>query len=1162
MKRGLTMIKIRTLSLLTGAAIIAIIVLVCGSTYWLLGSERGTHTLLALVQKQLPQLTLTDARGSLLNGLHVADATWRATDTEVHLNDVQLQLRWLHLLHGSITLSPLHIHELRLTLSGTSNDEPVKLPTLFLPVALNAPDVALQQLTIINSHSADSVPFALHDLRAALSWRGTRLHATNLHARWNDLQTDVSGTIDFHGDYPLRLQGALRTPQWPTPIALRTAGDLRQLKINAVTEQPYALSADLQLATLDRHLPLQLQAKLTRPAQQAIPQGTLDIANAVLNARGDLTKIEADLKADVNETHVGATQLALALQWQPEQLQTQLHWQIQRGLLQLDCTAALTKPLSGDCSGAATAIPLTPWLNGQTGEFSSAIKLQGRWLDPQWALALDLPAFNGQLGNDKISGQLALNTRDGEQWQLQRLVLGSGPNKLSGSGEFGTRNQLQFNIDARDLAHLHPQLGGNVNASITLAGEWPEPNLHVNARGTKLRYQNIAISQANTELAIAKLGNAASRVQLEAQRIVIDNAPPVDLTIALSGTRSQQHIDTTTQLRANQLLMQCDAQNAAQYNDWKIVCNKLHGAIRSQRYSSNWDNAAPLRAQMQLSTRQFELSPFCVRADSGELCLDQTLRYSNDKLQPFAAHGRRLPLRWLDAWLPENLALEDDPRASLQLQLQSIAPLRAQADITVDDSRWQWQTATTTQKAQINNVHVHGDLTEQRAILNAGATSPSLGGVNMALTINDPRTQRTLDGHIDLQQLELAGFAWLVDGLDALSGQLNGTVNINGTAAAPQLHGKLFLQNGNASWGPLGAPFRDIHADLTFDNNSAKLGGWFALGQGGGDIDGDVSWEGNGDNWQARVAVIAGGLSAMPLPQSTVVFSPHAELTAKPREAHITGYVDIASADLKLKQLPPNTTDVSQDAEIIGERVDDAWQVWADLGLNLGDKFHFSGFGADVDLSGRLQVAKKPGDNVHVTGEVKVPHGRYRAYGQRLTVRKGSFIFYGPQDNPDLNLEAVRDMPPGVTDVVGLRVIGSLKTPEALLFSEPSMPDSDIAYYLLTGRKPAVGTNTGGYSASGALLSLGLAGSEDKAGQLAQKFGISDLQLGTSEGSNGTEAEVSGQLGQNLSVRYGRSLGQRNNSISFQYRLTPKLMIETISGIEDALDLLYSFEIK
>jgi translocation and assembly module TamB len=201
---------------------------------------------------------------------------------------------------------------------------------------------------------------------------------------------------------------------------------------------------------------------------------------------------------------------------------------------------------------------------------------------------------------------------------------------------------------------------------------------------------------------------------------------------------------------------------------------------------------------------------------------------------------------------------------------------------------------------------------------------------------------------------------------------------------------------------------------------------------------------------------------------------------------------------------------------------------------------------------------------MHLLGEVKVPRGRYRAYGQRLTVRKGSVIFYGPPDNPDLNLEAVREMPPGVTDVVGLRVIGSLKTPEAILFSEPSMTDSDIAYYLLTGRKPVAGaTGTSGYSASGALLSLGLAGSENKAGQLAQKFGITDLQLGTSENSSGqNEAEVSGQLGKDLFVRYGRGLGQQSNSISFQYRLTPKLMIETISGIEDALDLLYSFEIK
>jgi translocation and assembly module TamB len=155
-------------------------------------------------------------------------------------------------------------------------------------------------------------------------------------------------------------------------------------------------------------------------------------------------------------------------------------------------------------------------------------------------------------------------------------------------------------------------------------------------------------------------------------------------------------------------------------------------------------------------------------------------------------------------------------------------------------------------------------------------------------------------------------------------------------------------------------------------------------------------------------------------------------------------------------------------------------------------------------------------------------------------------------------------MQPGVTDVVGLRVLGSLKAPEAILFSEPSMSDSDIAYYLLTGHKPVAETkDSSSYSASGALLSLGLAGSESKAGQLAQKFGISDLQLGTGEGSNGqSEAEISGQLGKDLYVRYGREIGQNSSSVGFQYQLTPKLMIETISGVEDSLNLLYSFEVK
>src|SRR5690606_2110530 len=103
---------------------------------------------------------------------------------------------------------------------------------------------------------------------------------------------------------------------------------------------------------------------------------------------------------------------------------------------------------------------------------------------------------------------------------------------------------------------------------------------------------------------------------------------------------------------------------------------------------------------------------------------------------------------------------------------------------------------------------------------------------------------------------------------------------------------------------------------------------------------------------------------------------------------------------------------------------------------------------------------------------------------------------------------------------------------------------------------------SGGFSAGGTLLSLGLMGGEDQAAKLAQRFGIRDLQIGTTETARGTEAEVGGYLTSRLYVRYGAGLENQGNSVTFQYRLTPRLLVEAISGVDEALDLLYTFTIE
>lgn len=1166
----------RRVVLIVSAALLAIALAALGVVVAILGSERGARWSLQLANDQIPQLSVDDIHGDWLRGLHLTQLQWRDDKTEVRLRDLSVRLHWPSLLHGEIKLSTLRADELRIESKGESDDQPIKLPRLFLPITLTAPDFAVQQLLIVNGATTT----ALDRIAAAVRWRATTLLTRNLRVSWKDLTVQATGDIGLRGDYPLRLKGELRTPYLAEPIALQTEGDLRQLLIHATVAAPYALRGDITLATLDKHLPLTVAATIAQSIVRTLPTGDLTINAATLNAHGDLNRIEATLSATLTEPHYGATQLTAAAQWQPEQLRASAQWRLPNsGEFSAECTATLNESLATNCTGTANSIALTPWLNGPNGNISSTFKLDASRRDQQWALALQLPDLRGQIGAEKFSGQLDLATADFAQWQVHTLELNNGPNKLRGSGKFGTQNQAQLELDAGNLARLSPQLSGSLNAKINLDGQWPQPDLRVQWRGAKLRFEQSLLERTRGEINLRKLGNDNSLLRVDAQQLIYADHPPLDLTLSISGKRTQQELVLVVQqmMRQNnqRVRLQCNTQPAPNWLDWQINCPALTGSVQIDSIRANWQNNNPIDGHLTLEppasdksssyrVSAAELKPFCLRSQDAELCLDQALRYARNTLQPIAVHGTGLPLRWLAAWLPRDLQLQNDARATLQMRLQNISPLQADAHLAIANTQWSWPTATGNQSAEINAIKFDGTLDEKRALLSASAQSPTLGSLNAQLAIRDPRTTRELDGRLQLEHIQLAGFAVLVPELDVFNGEINGDLRISGTTKAPQLHGQLLLRDATASWGPLGAPFRTINAELIFDNNSARLGGWFALGQGGGDIEGSMHWDGAGDNLQMQVKLVAGGLSASPLPNSTIVFSPHIEANATPGEVHITGYVDVARADFELKQLPPHTVDVSQDQQLVGDLSDaDATHVWADIGLNLGEQFHFQGLGADVNLSGKLQIAKKPGDALHVTGEVRVPRGRYRAYGQRLTIRKGSFIFYGPLENPDLNLEAVRDMPIGVTDVVGLRVIGSLKTPEALLFSEPSLAsDSDIAYYLLTGHKPT--TNSGsGPNASGALLSLGMAGSESTAGRLASKFGIRDLQLGTTETSAGdTEAEVSGQLSDDLQVRYGHDIGQRANSISFQYRLTPKLVIETISGIENALDLLYSFEIK
>jgi len=112
----------------------------------------------------------------------------------------------------------------------------------------------------------------------------------------------------------------------------------------------------------------------------------------------------------------------------------------------------------------------------------------------------------------------------------------------------------------------------------------------------------------------------------------------------------------------------------------------------------------------------------------------------------------------------------------------------------------------------------------------------------------------------------------------------------------------------------------------------------------------------------------------------------------------------------------------------------------------LGNDVRISGMGLNTDLQGRLEISQRPETFLAANGELRFGDSAvFEAYGQRLQIRTGRFLFAGPMARPNINIEAVRV----VDDVtVGLRVSGMPPTPAAELFSDQAMSQEEMLYIL------------------------------------------------------------------------------------------------------------------
>lgn len=610
---------------------------------------------------------------------------------------------------------------------------------------------------------------------------------------------------------------------------------------------------------------------------------------------------------------------------------------------------------------------------------------------------------------------------------------------------------------------------------------------------------------------------------------------------------------TATAPQAGALNLQCGIEGIAQPT-LLANCRQLSWDAPSQWQIPRLHNQNNVKLAWTSDKKLLTLAPFCLRADAASLCSQNESRW-NDGSFNARIKATALNLAWARYWLPVDYLLQGS--------------LSGDADVVGNPGKAaQWSIRLATENAQatvpagpqkttiaIDKFNASIDSSDANIIAVASASAEQFGELDARLALTP---DQQLDGKITLRQASLEALQPLLPQADIIKGLLHAEISIAGNRGAPLLQGMLQLEGGEVKTALAPWPVKNIDASLHFEDRKARLLASAMIGDDPVNVNGDFDWQ---QALRGKVHLSARELRITPLPRTDVWISPDLTATFQDNVIDIRGRIDVPRAYIIVKQLPKRGVGVSRDVVLVSNKPEkkSPFKVTGHIDIALGDAVSFRGFGLQTRIAGTLGLGfknRQPTGN----GRVQLVDGRYRAYGQMLDIRSGDLIFVGPLDNPVIRIEAIRSDVPS-PNVVGVRANGELRNPDVALFSTPAMSERARLEYLLTGRAPDSDSEDSSGSMLGqALLAFGAGESEGAVAGVADKFGVHDVSLSTAEGETGTQVQLSAQLNSRLFLRYGKSVFDNANEVTMRYQLTKNLFVEAVSGLANALDLLWSLE--
>ncbi|WP_142502865.1 translocation/assembly module TamB domain-containing protein [Klebsiella sp. 2680] len=1124
-----------------------------------------------------------------LNRVALHNVNVKIDDTAVSLRDFSSGLNWQE---KNLTLTPTSLQGLLIALPKAAkvaqeqvvepkiaNPQPEEKPIgemmkdLFSkPVLLEMADVHLPLNLNIQAFRGEQLrltgdtDMTIYTLLLKVSSTDGQMKLDALDVDSDQGNVKASGRAQLQGNWPvdITLNSTLNIdPLKGEKVQLNVGGEVRKkLTVGVDLTGPVAMTLRAEAQLAEAGLPLDMEVKSNQLYWPFTGEKAFQADDLLLKFNGKMTDYtmafstavkgqslppaKISLNAKGNEQQVNIDKLTVAALEGKTELKALLDWQQAiswRGELTLN--------------GINTAKEVPEW----PSKLNGLIKTQGSLYGGSWQMSVPELKITGNVKQNKVDVNGSLQGNSYMQWKIPGLHLALGPNRADVKGELGVKDlNLDATIDAPRLDNALPGLGGTAKGLVKVRGTVDAPQLLADITARALRWQELSIAQVNVKGDVKSAEQIGGNLDVRIDRI---RQPGVNISLVqLNAKGDEKQHDLQLRVQGEPV-----AGHLSLAGSFDRKAERWKGTLSNTRFQTPVGPVA-LTRDIALDYRHLEqkisIGPHCWTNSDAELCVPQTIDAGA------SGHARvdlrRFDLAMLKPFMPEETRASGVFSGNADVSWDTTKEGLPQGKVTLNGRNVKVTQMVNDAPLPVSfdTLNLTADLHNNRAQLGWLIRLTNNGQLDGQVQVTDPQGRRNLGGNVNINNFSLAMINPVFARGEKAEGILNAHLTLGGNVQNPQLHGQMRLNGVDIEGNFMPFDMQPSQLAMNFTGTRSTLQGTVNTSQGQIALSGSADWT-QIDNWRAQIAAKGSRVRITVPPMVRLDVSPDVVFTATPSLFSLDGSVDVPWARIVVNEVPESAVGVSSDEVMLDKNLQPIKQQSASIPINsnlmihVGNNVRLSAFGLKARLTGDLKVAQDK-QGLGLNGQISIPEGRFHAYGQDLIVRKGELMFSGPPDQPLLNIEAIRNPDATEDDVVaGVRVTGSADQPKAEIFSDPVMSQQEALSYLLRGQGLSSGQSDSAAMTS-MLIGMGVAQSGQVVGKIGETFGVSNLALDTEGVGDSSQVVVSGYVLPGLQVKYGVGIFDSLATLTLRYRLMPKLYMEAVSGVDQALDLLYQFE--